>query len=108
MRERDLGAAKALRTALSILANAEAVPVTPAPRGLAAEHVAGAAQGLAATEADRTTLSESQAHGLVAAEVVELTTHSQQLAAMGRVSEAETAQQCADLLQSILDSNPPR
>lgn len=108
MRDRDLGAAKALRTALSALANAQAVPATPTPQGLANEHIAGAAQGLAATETDRETLSESEARGLLAAEVVELTTHSQRLAAVGRVSEAQTAQRCAGLLQSILDGNPPQ
>ena len=66
----DRAVAATLRSTLSALANAEAVPVdTAAPRG-ASEHVAGL--GVGATEAERRVLPEAAQVALVRAEIAEL------------------------------------
>jgi uncharacterized protein len=72
MRARDTVAASALRSALGAIGNAEAVrePEAPASPG-GSVHIAGAAAGLGAGEAQRRDLSEADARAVLRAEIEE-------------------------------------
>jgi uncharacterized protein len=72
MRARDAVAASALRSALGAIGNAEAVPAPQAPASRAGSpHIAGAAAGLGAGEAERRGLSEAEARAILRAEIEE-------------------------------------
>src|SRR5580704_15837381 len=69
---RDVVAAAALRSALSAIANAEAVPPAEASfRQTSSEHVAGAVAGLGATEAPRRELTEVDIAAIVTTEITD-------------------------------------
>jgi uncharacterized protein len=72
MRARDSVAASALRSALGAIGNAEAVPAPEAPGSHGGSvHIAGAAAGLGAGEAERRGLSEAEARAILRAEIEE-------------------------------------
>jgi uncharacterized protein YqeY len=72
MRARDTVAASALRSALGAIGNAEAIPAPEAPvRGANSVHIAGAAVGLGAGEAQRRGLSEAEIKKILRAEIEE-------------------------------------
>ena len=108
MRERDRGAVSVLRTTLAALDNAEAVPVTDAARGTAVaaagEHVAGAAVGVGAAEADRLVLAEDDERVLVDGEVASLLEAGRYRRAAGDVPGAEAAEAGARLLEAVVAS----
>jgi uncharacterized protein YqeY len=70
LRARDKTATTALRSALGAIGNAEAVPV-PTTLAAASPHIAGAAAGLGAAEAERRRLSPAQVAAVVRAEIDE-------------------------------------
>ena len=103
IQRRDRPVVTALRTTLSQLANAEAVP---APADLdtskASPHVAGATHGLGATEAPRATLTDERVRSIVAGERSELLAHAERLTKMCRRDEADGVRRAADTLAGLL------
>ncbi|GAA1522047.1 hypothetical protein [Nocardioides humi] len=103
LRSRDLPRTKVLRTVLSVIANAEAVPLAEDPgAGPAGEGpIAGAAVGLGAAEAARRELTDAEVRDLVVGERDEL------LAAAAQVGDhapdrADELRAAAALLASYL------
>jgi uncharacterized protein YqeY len=103
LRARDTIAVSALRTALSAIDNASAIPVGPAPAGTGGPHFAGAVAGLGAAEAERRTLTEPEVEQIVRAEVAErqATAHSYDQA--GRPDQAERLSREASVLMSAIN-----
>ena len=105
LQQRDRPVASAVRTALAALANAEAVPTAgDLDTSSGTAHVAGAAWGLASTEAQRRDLSREQQHALIADERSQLLAHAERLTRMCRLDEADGARRAAATLGDILDS----
>lgn len=103
MRARDVVAASALRTALSALANAEAVAVdTQASRGVGSRHFAGAVAGLGAGEAARRQLSATDVRAIIQAEIAEREEAARDYAASGLSSQAERLRAEARVLTSAI------
>lgn len=72
LKARDTSTVSALRSALSAIANAEAVAEGPArPAGTGGPHFAGAVAGLGAGEAPRRRLTEADVTAIVRAEAAE-------------------------------------
>ena len=103
MRRRDTAAARALRSSLAAVANAEAPP-TPEPPGdaPASEHVAGSVAGLGATEVPRVHLTDDQVRAIVTREHAELMGHAEHLTRLCRRDEADAARRAADCLAAVL------
>ena len=104
LRARDTIAVSALRTALSAIDNASAVPVesTPAP-GTGGPHFAGAVSGLGAAEAERHALTEPEVEQIVRAEVAERLAAAHGYDQAGRPDEAERLRREASVLMSVID-----
>lgn len=106
LRRRDPAVARALRTALAAIANAEALPAPPHAGAIdsaeGSEHIAGATAGLGATEAERIALTEEQQRALVAHEQAELSAHAERLTALCRRDEADGARRAAQVLGHAL------
>jgi uncharacterized protein YqeY len=90
LKARDKGAASALRSALSAIGNAEAVDPGEASRPGASGsiHVAGAAAGLGAAEAERRHLTEADAAAIVRAEAAEREAAASQYERSGHDAQA--------------------
>jgi uncharacterized protein len=85
LKARDRVAAAALRSALAAIENAEAVVVDPPPASATVgEHVAGAAVGAGAAEAERRRLTEADLRSIVAGEVRERARTAQEYERLGR------------------------
>jgi uncharacterized protein len=104
LRARDTIAVSALRTALSAIDNASAVPVesTPAP-GTGGPHFAGAVSGLCAAEAERHALTEPEVEQIVRAEVAERQAAAHDYDQAGRPDEAERLRREASVLMSVIN-----
>jgi uncharacterized protein YqeY len=105
LKARDRVAATALRSALSAIENAEALPVEPAAAGTAVqgnEHVAGAVTGLGAAEARRRDLTEADVRGIVEQEVRERTAAAEEYERLGRTDHAERVRAEAEVLRRYL------
>ena len=103
LRHRDRTVASAVRTALSALANAEAVPTTSdLDTSSGTVHFAGASTGLASTEAERRALSPDEQRALIADERSELMAHAERLARMCRLDDADGARRAAAVLGKAL------
>ena len=93
---RDLTSVAALRTALTAIANAEAVPAGPSAARSPAErppanhgqHFAGSAAGLAGAEANRRQLTAAQVRQIVAAEITDREAAAAQYDELGRADRA--------------------
>jgi hypothetical protein len=93
-----------LRTVLSAVANAEAAPhadETP-PSSRSAGGIAGAADGLAATEVARRELDEQTVRAIVEAERAELLAAADDLAGRGALDAAGALRADATYLQRYL------
>lgn len=101
MRDRDTAVVAAVRSALSAIANAEAV-VGPRTSTTTSAHVAGAAAGLGAAEAQRAVLDEQARRELVAQEVADLWLHADRLRDHGRIEQADAAQRGAAALSALI------
>jgi uncharacterized protein len=85
LKTRDRVAVAALRSALAAIANAEAVPVDrPSDSAAGNEHVAGAASGLGAAEAERRHLTAADLRSIVEKEVRERSAAAQEYERNGR------------------------
>jgi uncharacterized protein YqeY len=121
LRARHMTAVAALRSALSAIGNAEAAPVPPSggaagpaaaatrtadggAAGTSSPHVAGAAAGLGAAEAERRRLSPAQVAAIVQAEI------DKRLAAAAQYQTAGHADRAARLTEEAraLASAAPR
>lgn len=102
MRDRDRAAAGALRSALAALSNAEAVPTDGGLGPTTSAHVAGAAIGLGAGEADRLELGAAAELDLVRGEIRELRHSIEIYEAAGDPARAAVAERGAAVLESAL------
>lgn len=98
---RDTTATSVLRSTLSAIDNAEALPV--AETALADDGpIAGAATGLGATEATRRELTDADVRGVVADERSERLTAARDLESRGAGAQAEQLRAEAELLEAYL------
>jgi uncharacterized protein len=102
LRSRDSIAASALRSALSAIANAEAVPSANTSRGVGSEHVAGAVAGLGAAEAARRELTEHDVAAIVAAEISDRRSAAGDYERLGRSDQSARLRLEADILAELL------
>ncbi len=118
MTTRDVVAAFALRSALSAIGNAGAVPApaasmapanSAAPVASAASaYVAGSAPGLGAGEAARRRLTQADVAGIVRAEAAERDTAAGRYDQAGHPDRAETLRREAAILRAALGESPPQ
>jgi hypothetical protein len=115
MKERDTVAASALRSALSAIANAEAVPLPAAssgpparPTAQSSPHFAGAAAGLGAAEVSRREVTEDEAATIAAAEAADRRAAARDYQAAGHADRAGHLRREAQAIESALDITPPR
>jgi uncharacterized protein YqeY len=104
LRARDTIAVSALRTALSAIDNASAVPVEATPAaGTGGPHFAGAVSGLGAAEAERRILTEPEVEQIVRTEVAERQAAAHSYDQAGRPDQAERLRREASVLMSVID-----
>ena len=120
MRRRDRVATSALRTALSAIDNAQAVPPDdddgpagttggsgePAPP-TAEGPIAGGSAGLGSAERPRRGLTEEEVVALVQAEVDQHLSHVADAERAGRPDQADDARARALALRAVLDGDAP-
>jgi 2'-5' RNA ligase len=102
MRARDRDAVAAIRSALSAVDNAEAVPLDPADHRHRAGAIEGAAVGLGAAEVERRSLSEEDVIAIVLSEVQERE-HALAVVADTAPDRVETIRAELDALRAFLD-----
>ncbi|WP_086819009.1 GatB/YqeY domain-containing protein [Allokutzneria sp. NRRL B-24872] len=103
LKARDRVAVAALRSALSAIDNAEAVPLEH-QRVTGDEHFAGASAGVGATEAQRRDLTEADVRAVVENEVRERTTAAAEYAQRGLADAAARLHAEAEVLSRHLDA----
>jgi uncharacterized protein len=115
MKERDTVAGSALRSALSAIANAEAVslpaasPGPPArPTAQSSPHFAGAVAGLGAAEVSRREVTEEEAAAIAAAEAADRRAAARDYQAAGHADRVRRLRREAQAIESALDISPPR
>jgi uncharacterized protein len=107
LKARDRVAVTALRSALSAIDNAEAVPADHLLDSTAGnEHVAGAAIGLGAAEAERRHLTEADLRSIVENEVRERSVAAEEYERLGRDDQAERLRAEAEVLSRYLRLQP--
>jgi uncharacterized protein YqeY len=100
---RDTVAAAAIRSALSAIANAEAI--TPAETGskpASSEHIAGAVAGLGATEAARRHLTEAEVAAIVLAEIGDRRSAAAEYDRLDRPNQSARLRREAGILADLL------
>jgi uncharacterized protein YqeY len=104
LKARDRVAISALRSALAAIDNAEAVPVEHTPSSTTGnKHVAGAAAGLGAAEAERRHLTEADLRSIVGDEVRERLAAAEEYERFGRTEAAERLRAEAEVLSPYLN-----
>jgi uncharacterized protein YqeY len=107
LKSRDMVAVSALRSALGAIDNATAVPAWPAAAASASSpHIAGAAAGLGATEAERRRLSDDDVSSIVRAEVAERQAAARDYERAGHADRAGRLRHEADVLAAALAGEP--
>ena len=101
LRARDKATAAALRTTLSAIANAEAVP-TEASLPADGSVIAGATAGLGSAEAPRRDLTEQDVLAIIAAERAELSAAATELEQHGATDRAAELHAAAAVLDAYL------
>lgn len=102
MQRRDRAVTSALRSALSALANAQAVPAPSLSDLGSGGHIAGATPGLAATEAVRRDIGVEEQRAIVDHERADLLAHGERLRRLCRHDEADGALRAAEALAAAL------
>jgi len=102
MRGRDTLAVSALRSGLSAIDNAEAVPTEPTSMGADDSPIAGAAVGVGATEAARRELTLDDVHALLRGEVDERREAAVEIEGAGHLDRAAGLRREADVLEAVL------
>ena len=101
--DRDTAAVAAVRSALSAIANAEAVaPSAARPRPGRSEHVAGAVAGLGATEAARRPLTEADITAILSAEISDRRSAADDYPRLGRPDRSARLRREASVLANLL------
>lgn len=105
LKARDRVAVTALRSALSAIDNAEAVPLDrPSGTVATSEHVAGSAAGLGAAEAARRDLTDADLRSVVETEIQERSVAASEYERLGRDDLAERLRAEAQVLSPYLES----
>ena len=105
MKTRDVVAVFALRSALSAVGNAGAIPAGPGPApGAGRQYVAGAGAGLGATDAARRPLTQADLAVIVRREVGERETAADQCDQGGHPDRAERLRREAGILRAVLET----
>lgn len=103
MKARRAEAVTALRTAIAVIDNAEAVDApTQAAAHAASEHVAGTTTGVGSTEAERRVLSVDDVRALLKAQIDDRTTEADRYDGYGRHDAALRLRGEADVLRPYL------
>jgi len=103
LKARDSVAISALRSALAAIDNAEAVPAEHrVDSATGSEHVAGAAAGLGAAEAERRHLTEADLRSIVENEVRERLAAAEEYDRLGRTDAADRLRAEAKALSPYL------
>jgi uncharacterized protein YqeY len=106
MRRRDTAVVAAIRSAMSAIANAQAVPtVDPSRTTAESEHFAGSTAGLGAAEVERLTLTEQRQRSILAGEVAQLLEHVHRLDRLCRRDEADGVRRAVQTLQAVMDQS---
>jgi uncharacterized protein len=113
MKERDTVAASGLRSALSAIANSEAVPLPAAisgapasPAARSSPHFAGAVAGLGGAEVSRRRVTEDEATAIAAAEAADRRAAARDYQAAGRADRAGRLLREAEAIEAALDIIP--
>jgi len=101
MRGRDRVAVSALRSGLSAIDNAEAVPTESATSG-GDSPIAGAVTGVGATEAERRELTVAEVRALLSVEVDERREAASEIERAGHLDRAQDLRREADVLEAVL------
>ena len=101
IKARDTVAIAALRCALAVIENAEAVEVLAAPHVSGSQYVAGAVSGQAA-EVERRELTGTDERELVQSQVDQRTIAAKEYEKLGRQDAADRLRAEADVLRSYL------
>ena len=104
LRERDKPTAAAIRSAIAALENAEAVPMPHGAVTATSTHVAGAAIGVGAAEAERLALDEETEAAILRAEVDSLLEAAGEYDSLGRGERAVEARTAANELTGVVHS----
>ena len=104
LRAHDTVVVSAVRSALAALDNAQAVPAAP-PAGTSSPHFAGAAAGLGGAEAERRRLGETEARGIVRAEVAERQAAAREYERRGLAGRASRLRRKASVLTSAIEAD---
>lgn len=102
LKARDRVSITALRSALAAIENAEALPADHLRRTTENEHVAGAAAGVGATEAERRQLTDTELHAIVEKEAHDRAAAAGEYERLGRHDRAESLRSEADVLNRYL------
>ncbi|GAB3068190.1 hypothetical protein GCM10027053_35450 [Intrasporangium mesophilum] len=102
LRGRDRAGAATLRSAIGALENAEAVPTSGDLASTTSSHVAGAALGLGAAEAERRVLTDADERAVVADEIEALRAAADEYTRVGAADRAAEARAAAQLLDDVL------
>ncbi|MFI9584043.1 GatB/YqeY domain-containing protein [Streptomyces sp. NPDC052236] len=103
LKARERVAITALRSALAAIDNAEAVPADyPIDRLPGNDHIAGAAAGVGAAEAERRHLTEADLRSIVENEIRERSLAAQEYEQLGRNDLAERLRAEAEVLRPYL------
>lgn len=101
IKARDRVAVAALRSVLSAIDNAEAVPLT-SERAAGSQHVAGAVAGLGAAEAERRELTDDDMRSIIETELGERTAAATEYERLDRTDQAERLRAEAAILSRYL------
>lgn len=105
VKTRDVVAVFALRSALSAVGNAGAIPADPGPvPGAGRQYVAGAGAGLGATDAARRPLTQADLAVIVRREAGERETAADQCDQGGHPDRAERLRREAGILRAVLET----
>jgi uncharacterized protein YqeY len=103
LKDRNRVAVTALRSALAAIENAESVPADhPLDSSTGNEHVAGAAAGLGAADAERRQLTEADQRAIVENEMRERSAAADEYEQIGRIDLAERLRAEAEVLRRYL------
>ena len=104
LKARDAGTVSALRSAMSAIANAEAIEPGPdRPAGTGSAHFAGSVAGVGAAEAERRRLTEADVAAIVREEAAEREAAAVEYERAGHAAEAARLRQGTRALMAALE-----
>ena len=106
LKQRDIAAVSALRSALAAIGNAEALPAAATHGGGGDQYVAGSIAGLGAAEASRRVLTDAEITGIVSTEICERRAAAARYEQAGHADRADRLRREADALAAVVSGNP--